>query len=314
MTQKMTRRKSTTRLADAILTADIHLRDTTPVCRTDDYWLAQWGKIRFLRELQNAHHCPILDAGDLMDTWKASAYLLNHAIQKLPGHIITIPGNHEMPSHNMALLEKSGLAVLQSAGKVTILDPDHSITNIGIGEDITVVGFGYGQPIRSFTPSISSRRTVLLVHDMFYASPGTVNPYAPGGIASKLIDKMKVDLVVSGHNHQPFVLNNGKSLWVNPGSLMRMDADQIDYKPRVYLWFADDNTIEEVPVPIQTGVISCEHLDKKEEKDQRMEAFVRRMRDDYDISLSYERNLESHFKANNTRKPVQDIIMEELHG
>ena len=61
------------RTADAIITADIHLRETSPQCRTDDYWKAQEDKIEFLKELQHKHHdCPILDGGDLFDQWKPS--------------------------------------------------------------------------------------------------------------------------------------------------------------------------------------------------------------------------------------------------
>ena len=68
---------------DAILTADWHLRDDVPVCRTDDYWAAQWTKIEFIVDLANEYDCPIYNAGDIFHKWKASPYLLYHTIYQI---------------------------------------------------------------------------------------------------------------------------------------------------------------------------------------------------------------------------------------
>ena len=63
--------------ADAILTADIHLTDKTPVSRTDDYIQAQERKLKFLAGLsQENDNCLILCAGDVFDHWKASPFML----------------------------------------------------------------------------------------------------------------------------------------------------------------------------------------------------------------------------------------------
>ena len=81
----------------AILTGDIHLRDDQPVCRTDEYFAAQHRKIKWLRELQEKHDCPVFDAGDLFSRSKPSHFLLQWAIQELPERFHTIPGNHDLP-------------------------------------------------------------------------------------------------------------------------------------------------------------------------------------------------------------------------
>jgi hypothetical protein len=43
----------------AILTADWHLRDTQPICRTDDFWESQWIKANYIMELQRKYGCPV---------------------------------------------------------------------------------------------------------------------------------------------------------------------------------------------------------------------------------------------------------------
>ena len=55
----------------AILTADIHLRDDIPICRTDDYWRSMWQKVKFISKLQKQYQVPVLDAGDLFQIGRA---------------------------------------------------------------------------------------------------------------------------------------------------------------------------------------------------------------------------------------------------
>ncbi len=104
-----------------ILMSDLHLRDTPPENRKDDYYLAMHDKLDCIRSLAIEYNAEILDGGDLFHKWKASPWLLGWAIEHLPDHITTVPGNHDLPGHNMANLEKSGLHVLHASGKIEIL-------------------------------------------------------------------------------------------------------------------------------------------------------------------------------------------------
>ena len=42
-------------MIDFILCSDLHLRDTVPIARMDDYLLAQKNKIKFISDLQKEH-------------------------------------------------------------------------------------------------------------------------------------------------------------------------------------------------------------------------------------------------------------------
>jgi hypothetical protein len=80
----------------AIITADIHLRDTQPKCRKDNFFLAQEKKIEWLFRVQGElKHIPILDAGDLFHKWNSSPYLEAWGINRFDNNFITVPGNHE---------------------------------------------------------------------------------------------------------------------------------------------------------------------------------------------------------------------------
>ncbi len=53
---------------------------------------------------------------------------------------------------------------------------------------------------------------------------------------------------------------------------------------------------------------------RKEEKNLRMEAFIEKLNGGYEISMSFEKNIESHFQDNKTRQSVKDIVLSSMEG
>jgi predicted phosphodiesterase len=93
--------------------------------------------------------------------------------------------------------------------------------------------------------------------------------YDPDSVSSKtLLRKAKqFDLIITGHNHDSFVIKVGGRLLVNPGSIMRSTTKQINHKPRVYLWYDEDNHVEPVFLPIEKNVLSTEVIEEKKKED-----------------------------------------------
>jgi DNA repair exonuclease SbcCD nuclease subunit len=271
----------------AILTADWHLRETAPKCRTDDFWEAQWSKVQFISELQAEYDCPIYNSGDLFHHWKPSPRLISWCLEYLPFMYI-IPGNHDLPNHNLDLLEKSGLWTLQMAGKIDIFECE-------LGRHSGKVFNGEYQ--------------MAIIHKL-------INHPQTNATAKGLMKKLKgFDLILTGDNHETFTYTKTDGqLLVNPGSLTRQTAAQSDHKPCVVLWFAEDNSYERIYLPINKDVISREHIAKVEERDVRMEAFVNRLSDDYDIDLDFNKNIEAYFNNNRARKVVQDMVWESVEA
>ncbi|KKL45777.1 hypothetical protein LCGC14_2352220, partial [marine sediment metagenome] len=110
----------------AVMTADWHLRDSIPVCRTDDFWKAQWAKVDFVADLQIVYNCPVFHSGDLFHHWKASPYLLSATLKHLPKNFHTVYGNHDLPQHSIELTERSGVHTLEMADALTILHGAHA--------------------------------------------------------------------------------------------------------------------------------------------------------------------------------------------
>ena len=90
-------------IPDLILTSDWHLREDQTICRTDDFWQAQWNKVKQVAAIQEKYDCPVVHAGDLYHYWKPSPNLLRETITRLPKSFFSIFGNHDLPQNNPSL-------------------------------------------------------------------------------------------------------------------------------------------------------------------------------------------------------------------
>lgn len=277
--------------ADAILVADLHLRDSIPVARTDDFLSAQQKKLDFLRKLSKENNeCVVLCAGDVFHTWKSSPWLLAFAYAHLPTPMVTIPGNHDLPEHSMKQYERSALHLLEMVmDRFVVLKEVPAIHYIG------------------------DRRVVLLHELVWPESYSGMMGVAGGTLARELLERHEdADLVLTGDNHLAFVEELDGRLLVNPGSMMRSTADQIDHRPRCYLYYSKYNKVEPVYFPIEAGVIDRTHLDRQKERDERIAAYIERVRTGWEVGLSFRANLQRYFKENDTPQKVVDLIWQHL--
>lgn len=279
---------------DSILCSDMHLREDAPKCFIGDWHQEQWKAVELIRSLQQTYKCPVIHAGDLFHYWKPSPALISQALFLLPQKFYTVYGQHDLPQHSLELRHKSGLHTLEVAGKIKVLSECH------FGQE--------PKKISLFFPNRNPDRKVLVWHHMTYITP----PFPgakPDGQAIEILKKYpQFDLIVTGDNHQSFSVKYKGRLLVNPGSMTRQKADQIDFQPRVALWYADTNTIEWVNLPIKENAISREHIDKQDKKQKRIEAFVSSLDIDWEREESFEKNLEIFKNKNRIRKSVLDII------
>jgi DNA repair exonuclease SbcCD nuclease subunit len=297
-------RTKESRTPTLILCSDLHLREDTPICRTDDFVKAQWRKLDFISNLQKKYYCSVLCGGDLFDHWKPSPNLLRLAILHLPKQFYTIYGQHDLPQHNLELAHKCGINVLEAGKHLTVLEGVH---------------WGQIPPQKprlwhTFSMIGKTPRSILVWHKMNWK--GHIPwPGCPDPSALRLLKKYpQYDLIVTGDNHQTFTQEYEERWLVNPGSMMRMDADQEEHKPCVFLWYAETNEIKRVYIPIEQGVISREHIELKKNRDNRIDAFVTRLDSEWKAALSFEDNLEIFRKKNKVDPAIMQIIYKNLEN
>jgi len=293
---KRTNKKKKSLSVDAILTADWHLRESTPTCRTDDFEEAQWNSVKQVSSLQEKYDCPVLHAGDLFDHWKPSPRLLTLATRYLPHNFHTVYGQHDLPQHNLDLAEKSGINNLLENERIHKLSGAH-----------------WGIDPEEVSPILIEDREVLVWHHLTYQTKPF--PGAKEGMAAGLLRKYdQFDLIVTGDNHQAFTEKYKGRLLVNPGNLTRQVADQADFRPRVYLWNARKNKVKPVFLNIEKDVVSREHIEQKEERDERISAFVQRLGTEWEADLDFETNLERFIRENDISEETEEICFKALEG
>ena len=277
-----------------IITTDWHIREDQPVCRKDNFWKVQWEVIDFIKHLQIKYGCPVLHAGDLFNHWKPSPYLLSETMKHLPNQFYTIYGNHDLPQHSLELQNKSGVYLLQEAGKLTILNGVHW----------------------NNTPSIDDaiKDKIMMWHVMTYMGKEPY-PDCPDTPARKLLYKYKeYDLIVTGHNHKSFDIKLDGRVLINPGSITRQSVAET-HTPVVYLYYSDTNKIETVKLPCKEydEEITREHIEIKENRNIVMEQFVDNLNTNFQSVVQYEKNLEI-FKTKNSdvKQDIYDIIYKSM--
>ena len=317
----MTRfRRTQTKKASAILSADWHLRPDIPIGRIDDYFGAMEKKLDFILDLSKQHDCPILVAGDLgnhalNNGWPT--WLLEWIINKFKGHdIMVIPGQHDLPNHQISQFDKSGMGVLDAAGVIKTIGIIQKEGCVPTGSHLPllinsffIIPFPYSMEMKyiGWDEEYQKKMPMMaMTHQMVIEN----KEEWPGQKAVKGHQLLKqfpeYDLILSGDNHQAFTVEYQGRVLVNPGSMMRNTAAQIDHKPRVYLWYAETNEIEAVYLPIEHGVIDRSHIDNVQERDTRMDAFIQRVKKDIEIQLAYEKNLENYFQKYRTERPIKE--------
>jgi DNA repair exonuclease SbcCD nuclease subunit len=291
------------RKPDAILCADLHLRDSVPICRTDDFLEAMKNKFKAILDLARQYNCPVLVAGDFFHRARSSPYLERNVIDWIRDYeyaqIFVIPGQHDLPNHNISEYDKSSLAVLEAAGCVTIKK----------------VCYDTGQAIFGIINIKEIERKIILKHTMIYKEK-PIHDNVGGTKAERLLKKFpEADLVLTGDNHQSFVFEKDGRLLVNPGSMMRSSADQIKHRPRVYLYYAEDNTVEKYFLPCEKNVITREHIEKKEQTDEKIQSFVKKIKDDYEVGISFKNNIKSFFEKNKKiKEEVKNLVWEMIEN
>lgn len=277
-----------------IACADLHIRDTIPYARTDNYWSAQEKKFQFLIDTAMEKNVDIYCAGDFFHKAKSSSFLEAWAIEQLRRFnniFYVIPGQHDLPNHNIELLEHSSLWVLRQAEVINLCSTPFE------------------------KPFVFKESGIMMIHKMIHQNipiPGVMGSTK----AVKLLkDYPDIKIIISGDNHQPFLEDSKTGTLINCGSMMRSSADQIDYKPSFHYvsLYDNDNTIKDIFYPIEKDVIDRSYIEIEKEKDNRVESFVNRIEiNDTEMDLNFEKNLENFFRTQKIRKPVQQICWEAL--
>jgi DNA repair exonuclease SbcCD nuclease subunit len=249
---------------------------------------------------------PILFAGDLFDHWRASPELINWAIENVPV-MCGIPGQHDLPLHNLEDLHKSAFYTLVHAGIIKLLD--HNSIRIN---QMNVQGFAWGQPIINPKPVIEGTLQIAVIHHYIWEG-NHCYPGAPAEDELKYLRKRlhPFDCAVFGDNHKGFLANSGSCKVFNCGSLLRRKSDEIHYEPQVGL-LHESGEVEVIKLDISKDVIEATESTKSAEADADLESFLKELAKLKNSKLDFVDTMEDILREKKPDPAVRKFILEAM--
>lgn len=230
-----------------IFCSDMQWSEQAPLARSveKDWLRVQRNYLRQLKEIQvQNRRAPIFIVGDLFEKWKASPSLLSSLLVELRDmDVYAIPGNHDMPNHNLVQLGMSGYWTLVEAEVIKHLS--HGLMhNVGC---VNIYPFPFGidvkplDEVREQTNSTGICIEVALVHSFIWTANTGYEGASDTSRYAAWLKKLKgYDVAVFGDNHKPFLIEKeGQPTVVNCGAFHRRHKDEIDHKPSVWLLYTN---------------------------------------------------------------------------
>jgi len=296
---------------DCLFCSDLHIRPDTPVGRKEGYLDHMVKKLKYMITVANRYKVPVVVAGDFghragvrnWPPWLLSTVI--NTIKDLDNNIYVIPGQHDLPNHNLEYLSLSGLHTLATA-----LDNFHIQYQTGLYWTGTfyMEAFCWGTPLyyQKLPKDDEDVKHVAVCHMMVVEEDLWAGQDAPK--AKKIIEKYPYDLMVFGDNHNDFVYEhpNGNVL-LNCGAMMRSKRGEEKRIPKFYLWNVESNWIKTVEFPIEPDVwVQDVRLDIKKEQSQ--DIFTDSLKKTEDIDLDFTINVEKKIKQNNIDIETANIV------
>lgn len=290
-----------------IILPDLHLTEKTPKNRKDNFEETSLKKLRFiLNKAKELEVKLVLQPGDLFDTPKPSYRFYKKIVdvfkKNTETHFFTCMGQHDMKYRTK---EDTALKALSSSCENLFLEYDDNYKNIFI------TSCSYGEEI----PEPEEREdyfTILLIHKMIVGEKKLWEGQEDVTWARNFLRKHEFDLIISGDNHAQFEAEyNGRYLF-NCGTLMRNGKDTMDLKPYMILFDTNKKKYEKIYIPIEPAedVFEIDKIEREENRDKEMEAFVKGIKNSKKIGLNFKENIFSYIRENEIEKGVKNVFEE----
>lgn len=307
----------------AILCSDIHLSHKCPIARTaEDDWYEAMNRVLEELSILSDGYIPIICAGDIFDRWNAPAELINFALEHLPDRMYTIPGQHDLPNHNMEEIERSAYWTLVKAGKIQELKYWDVFCSL---DGIEIYPFPWGKPI---IPHSAVPRNTMFQEKYQSIIPiklAVIHSYIwkdgfgyPGADKEKRVGKYRknlqgYDAAVFGDNHKGFKIELPEGLTIlNSGTLIRRKIDEIAYEPQVGILFSD-GSIKIHKLDVSLDKFSDSHMAKTTElEDIDTTELIKELESLGIDSLEFNSFIEKEMDRRSTTTEVRKVILESL--
>lgn len=286
-----------------IVAGDLHWRGSNPRARQDDYMAALDAKLTEIINLAHRYCAPVIIPGDIFDSPTTAWRIVGLLIAKLkscPMPILTIPGNHDIFGSNPDSAARAPYGLLDLIGAIWDVEKEPYTRKSPLRDDawVRVTGYGYRASTDTAEGAWQFRAPELeenadnpslgyvpvakihLVHANLMLDP-------PGhDMRHTLVDDVQTNanVIISGHYHPGFGIHRREDgvLFINPGALARTAASASDLFRQVQAALVavnEDGGCQASLIDLESArpgdeVLSREHLDAAEEREERIQDFL----------------------------------------
>lgn len=289
-----------------IVTADWHLRASRPRCRIDDDWYeTQRRMVDQVRKIAFEKKCNVMIVGDIFNSNTDTSFQCIQIIQdfakKLEEKSLScyiLAGNHDLLYHSSENIEKSAIGILFKS------------ENIFPIQELDLDGKEISAP--NFDGKVENKKYIFR-HILCFPDLKSLPPNVDAITAKELLSETpEAEFVFTGDYHHNFHYEKNGRHVVNPGCLIRQVSDMKDYQCGVYYVDTDENIVEFIPIIDQEQFIDDSYILKQEEREQRIEDFVDKLKSTKNISLDFIDNVHKAVETNDFDPEMKDLISELL--
>lgn len=292
-----------------IITADWHLREDVPLCRSHmslEEWMdLQREAIQFVFKVaQERPGTKVAIVGDLFDRSHVHPSVVNMFLEEAlcSGCVVhLLAGNHDLLYHQIKNLNRS------SFGHIWNLMQSGGVDNLQ-----TMDSLGKWFHFGTVQESDYSGEKFVFLHELCFKDEDSKHSKIKAYVAEDLLDMFpKAKYICLGDNHKSFLYTSKDARHViNPGCLVRQVADLINDAPGV---FFIDTDVEDVEfISFSDGEVSNTHLTKEKERDDRIDAFVSSINSNEPESLDFRENLRKEMKSHEEELGAATQVIVEL--
>lgn len=282
-----------------IITADWHIRNTKPRCRIDEDWIkTQQKALNQIAEICENKNAPLMVVGDIFNSNSDTSFECINMVQKLAdriGGIYILAGNHDLIYHSSENIDKSAIGVLlQSENVFKIEDYSDEFSAPNFDEE------------RNSMP-------YMFIHTLTIPSkdkPDFIECETPESLLEKY---PTAKWIFTGDYHKNFVYEEDDRYVINPGCLIRQVSDMKNYQCVVYFIDTEKEIIESIPIIDNEGLVNDEYIIRENEREERIESFVNKLKDVESVSLDFIDNVEKALLVNKIDEKLKDCVKELIY-
>jgi len=291
-----------------IISADYHLRETLPRCRKDANWLlSQELILNSIADNANKYDASVCIVGDLFHTPQVPAKIIImflNFVSRVKNNVYLLAGNHELSWHSWANVDNCSFGVLNKImqeQKTNLLSPE----SIGLWSNFN----------EDFTGN--DKTGIRFLHRLVFPSEKDKPPKVDACTAEDVVNEFPNEKwIFTGDYHRAFHYKKQGRHLINPGCITRQASDAADYQPSVYFIDTETDEIKLIELPDDINMVTDEHIQQKNDREDRITAFVSLIKNSKGVSLDFADNIEKMIIASenlddDTISMIRELMEEE---